>query len=207
MRIDLNLANDPFRNRSMFWLGMAAAMLVAFTAFALVVVRAAHVGADTESLKSERTQQEKTIAELDSRVNEITDLRAHAIFSNADRQALDDARVLLNQRSFSWSRLFSDLEPLVPKDVRLTSITLTDMSGEGANRVVRLAIDGHGHAFADMATFIQQLDQTGGRFTAEPVENGEAKEEGDFDFSIVVRYRPALAVPEPAPAPEAKGDA
>jgi Tfp pilus assembly protein PilN len=206
MRIDLNLAGSPFRNRSLFWLGMAAASLVAFTAFALVVVRAATVGADAQTLKAERAEQQRTIEELESRVHDIEDAEAHAIFSSGDRRALDDARILLNQRSFSWTRLFTDLEPTVPRDVRLTQIALSDMAGEGAGRVVKLSITGHGKSFGQMAEFIANLDQTGGRFSADPVENGLAKDETEFEFTVDVTYRPAIgSVPAPA-APAPKGE-
>lgn len=208
MRIELNLAKEPFRNRSMFWLGMTAALLVAFTALALVVARAAHVGADTETLRDERSKQEKTIADLDARLKEITDANEHAIFSDADRVALDDARELLNERSFSWSRLLSDLEPAVPKDARLSSIAIVNMSGDGAERVVKLGITGRGKSFSQMALFINNLDQSGGRFAAEPVSNGEADKGAEFDFTVAVTYRPGIgAAPVAAPSEERKGDA
>src|SRR4051812_16034624 len=114
MRIDLNLAKDPFRNRSLFWLGMTAALLVALTAFLLATTRAATVGAETSRLQDEVRTQEETIKTLEGQIGEISDAKANAVFSDDDRRALDDARTLLNERSFSWSRLFADLEPYVP---------------------------------------------------------------------------------------------
>lgn len=207
MRIDLNLARDPFRNRSVFWLGLTAAYLVAFTAFMIVVARAAHVGTDAEQQREERTKQEATIKELESRLADITAVEGQAIFPETDRQALDDARELLTQRSFSWSRLLGDLEPNVPAGSKLTSIEFKEITGEGANRVATLTITGKGKDFGQLEAFIANLDGTGGRFTAEPVENGPDDQTSEFIFTAQVQYRPAIGAASASAAPaEGRGN-
>jgi Tfp pilus assembly protein PilN len=207
MRIDLNLARDPFRNRSLFWLGMAAAYLVAFTAFMIVVARAAHVGTDAEQLVEERATQQATIAELEARLAEIGEVEGHAIFSDADRAALDDARELLIARSFSWSRLLGDLEPHVPASAKLTSIQVKEVSGEGANRVATLTVAGRGKDFGQLGAFIASLEGTGGRFTAFPLRNGPDGDNPEFVFEAEVRYRPTVGAAEAlAPPAEGRGD-
>jgi Tfp pilus assembly protein PilN len=210
MRTDLNLAKDPFRNRSLFWLGLTAAYLVAFMALVVVVARAAHVGADTEALRDKRAEQLKTIEQLESRVGEISDVQAHTVFSEGDRRALDDARELLTERAFSWSRLLSDLEPNVPAGAKLSGIEIAETETEtaGAERVIVLRIQGRAKDFGQLSQFIANLDRTGGRFRAEPLENGLAGEGSEFEFSLEARYRPNVGTAVPAaPATEGKGDA
>jgi len=192
MRIDLNLAKDPFRNRSVFWLGMTAAFLVAFTALGVVMTRAAHGSADTANLRDDIAKQETAIKTLEGQMSEIQTVQGQAVFSDDDRQALDDARELLNQRTFSWSRLLGELEPAVPEKARITSIEITEVSGEGANRVVTLLISGHGKDFGELGAFLSNLDRTGGRFSADPVANGPDEQTGEYTFQLQARYRPAL---------------
>lgn len=207
MHIDLNLAKSPFRNRSLFWLGMTAILLVALTAFLLVVTRAASVNTDTGTLREQLDKQEATIKDLQTQVDEIQNAKASTVFSDVDRRALDDARKLLIQRSFSWSRLFGDLEPSVPTNVKLTAIEVEDFAGDGPNRTATLLITGRGKDFGQLSTFMANLDSTGGRFSADPVENGPVNESPEFEFVVRVRYRPFIGV-ETAPAPaEAKTDA
>ncbi len=207
MHIDLNLAKNPFRNRSLFWLGMTAVLLIALTAFLLVVTRAAGVNTDTGTLREQLDKQEATIKDLESHVDEIQNAKASTVFSDVDRRALDDARKLLVQRSFSWSRLFGDLEPNVPTNVKLTAIEVEDFAGDGPNRTATLLIKGRGKDFGQLSAFMANLDATGGRFAADPVSNGPVNDSQDFEFSLLVRYRPFVGV-EPVPAPaEAKTDA
>ena len=207
MRIDLNLARDPFRNRSLFWLAMGAAYLVAFTVLIAVVARAARVGGESEALRDQRAKQEKSIKDLEAQLGAIAEAQGQAVFSDTDRQALDDARELLNARSFSWSRLLNDLEPYVPAQAKLTSINITNLSGEGPDRVATLTIAGRGKDFGQMGLFIANLDRSGGRFRAEPVENGPDEMTQEFTFTIAVRYQPTAGVAAPAPAAgEGKGN-
>lgn len=207
MHIDLNLAKNPFRNRSLFWLGMTAVLLVALTAFLLVVTRAASVNSDTGALREQLDKQESTIKDLETQVGDIQNAKASTVFSDVDRRALDDARKLLVQRSFSWSRLFGDLEPNVPTNVKLTAIEVEDFSGDGSNRTATLLITGRGKDFGQLSAFIANLDATGGRFGADPVQNGPLNDSPEFEFILRVQYRPFIGV-EPAPAAsETKTDA
>ena len=192
MRIDLNLARNPFRNRSLFWLGMMAAFLVAVTALAVVMARAAHRSADKAGLRDDITKQEATLKSLESQMEAIQTVQGEAVFSNADRQALDDARELLNQRAFSWSRLLGELEPNVPARAKISSIAIAGVAGEGPSRVVTLAITGRGKDFGQLGEFLENLDRTGGRFSADPVSNGPDVQGQDYQFELRVRYRPAL---------------
>ena len=197
MRIDLNLAREPFRNRSVFWLAVTAGYLVAFTALALVLAYAGEVGADTEELRIKADEQRVEIEALERRIEEIKTERTAAVFTPADRQALDDARILINEKSFSWTKLFNDLQPHVPGGTRLTSIAVEKISGEGAAKVVEMTIQGQGKSFGQMGEFIASLDSAGGRFAAEPVTNGPDQRTPDFVFTITVRYRPGVVAAEP----------
>lgn len=203
MYTELNLAKAPFRNRSLFWLGTTAAFLVAFVALALVLARAGAVGADTQTLELEIQKEREAIAALEARIEEAKAEKSRAVFSPQDVEALDDARTLITMKSFSWTRLFNDIEPHLPARSRLTAIQIGAVTGEGSARVVNMTMQGIGQDFGQMGAFIANLDRSGGRFTAEPVSNGQAGPSGEHQFVIRVTYRPGVAAPAAAPAEEA----
>ena len=206
MYTELNLAKDPFRNRSLFWMGMAAGYLVALVALALVLAQAGAVGADTQTMQLETKQEKEAVAALEAAIAAAKAERSRAVFGEQDLTALADARSLITMKNFSWTKLFNDIEPQVPPGARLTTIAIGAMTGEGASRVVEMVINGTGKDFGQMGAFIANLDRTGGRFLAEPVSNGQSGQGGDFQFAVRVTYRPGFAVQEPQPAPPAAGE-
>lgn len=208
MRIDLNLAKEPFRNRTLFWLVVGIAYVVAFAVLMFAVARAANVGAGASALREKIDKQEKTISDLEAQIAEIKRERGQAVFLPTDRIALDDARQLLTRRSFSWSRLLGDLEPNVPSAAKITSIEISKLSGTAPNVEVALAITGVGQNYAQMSEFLGRLDRTGGRFSAEPVSIGQTSDGLGYEFTITAVYRPNVGFAEapPAETKEAKGD-
>lgn len=194
MRIDLNLSREPFRNRTAFWLVVSASYLLVLITLVIVLMRAGAVGADTAALSEEAMEQAATIAELEARIAEMKSAESSALFTDADRRALDDARRLLERKSVGWSRLLGDLEPHVPVRAKLTGIQVVGFEGTGPSLVVRLRISGQGRDIDQMTTFLARLDGSGGRFESDPVENGPHAESSDFAFVIDVRYRPTVTV-------------
>ena len=200
MRIALTLARHPFRNRSLFWIAISSLAAVGTVALLLVLARAATVGTATAAEREKIGKQEATIKDLEGRLDELARARGSAVFTDDDRRALDQARMLIAERSFSWSRLFHDLEQVVPEKVRLTSISVGSIEGEGVDRVVTILISGHGQDIDQMSALLANFDRTGGRFTADPVENGPNAETSDFAFTVLVQYRPEIAPDQPADA-------
>ena len=193
MRIDLNLSKEPFRNRSAFWLIVTGSYVLVLISLVFVLARAGAVGADTAALMDETAKQTAVIAELEATIAEMKAAEGRALFTDADRRALDDARVLLERKSVAWSRLLGDLEPYVPERAKLTGIQIIGFEGSGTSLVVRLQISGTGKDIDQMTTFLSRLDGSGGRFAADPVENGPVTDSNDFEFSIDVLYRPTVA--------------
>ncbi|MBK6313129.1 MAG: hypothetical protein IPF53_02110 [Blastocatellia bacterium] len=193
MRIDLNLSKEPFRNRTAFWLIVTGSYVVVLFSLVFVLARAGAVGADTAALMDETAKQTAVIAELEATIAEMKAAEGRALFTDADRRALDDARVLLERKSVAWSRLLGDLEPYVPERAKLTGIQIIGFEGSGASLVVRLQISGTGKDIDQMTTFLSRLDGSGGRFASDPVENGPVTDSNDFEFIIDVLYRPTVA--------------
>ena len=206
MRIDLNLSREPFRNRTAFWLVVSSAYALVLIALVVVLARAGAVGADAEALNDEVAQQTAVIADLEARIAEMKAAQSRALFTDADRRALDEARGLLERKSVGWSRLLGDLEPYVPIRAKLTGIEIVGFEGSGSSLVVRLQLSGTGRDIDQMTTFLARLDGSGGKFAAEPIENGPVSDSGDFDFTIDVKYRPSVTADGVAMAVSNEGE-
>jgi Tfp pilus assembly protein PilN len=121
MRIPINLASVPFqRNRQMFVGSAFAGVLLVVTLVILV------------SLSSTERREKRETQVILNRVNrELNSLRSEQIKLDAQmrqpgNEVALDRIVLLNElirlKATSWTKIFSDLEKVVPENVRILSI-------------------------------------------------------------------------------------
>ena len=113
MRIDINLASQPFEDSRRFWTywGTGLALLSIVTALLLFLAVSGFVraGRDREQiakLKGEIAayEQEKSQAEALLNQPKNRDLRQQSRFLNQ----------LFERKAFSWTRVFEDLEQVMP---------------------------------------------------------------------------------------------
>src|SRR5215468_965703 len=139
MRIDINLATQPYEDARQFWTywgtGVAllslATMLLAF----LSVTRLINANRERKEIAEmqaviARFDQEKTKAEatLNQPQNRVT--RDRSRFLNS----------LFTRKAFSWTRLFEDLERVMPAHLHVVSIS-PDISKDN-NIELKLVVGG-----------------------------------------------------------------
>lgn len=137
---ELNLASQPFRNERA---EITSALLVCglLTISLLVLsVMILHQRAASATLHLEIAKNSDTLRTLQFQQGHFT-----AILSKpANGQVFSDS-VFLNQliarRGLSWSRVFHDLEAVVPTSIRLLAIRLPQMPEEDSNGVNRVQLD------------------------------------------------------------------
>jgi len=122
MRIDINLASQRYQDARRFWIrwGGAAAALAIFT---LVLAYFAAWGLVTASRdRSLIRQREEQIAQ-----REAQKARAQAILNLPENRSTRDRSQFLNalfqRKSFCWTRVFEDLERVMPPRLHVVSIT------------------------------------------------------------------------------------
>jgi type IV pilus assembly protein PilN len=121
LKLHVNLASEPFRKDRPILVGSA---LVALLLAALLSVQVLLINSERSDLadtrarlnrlerKLSRLQTDESRVEGTLRRPENIDVLDRSIFLNA----------LLQRKAISWTRIFSDLETVVPHDVRLISI-------------------------------------------------------------------------------------
>jgi type IV pilus assembly protein PilN len=121
MRLDINLASQPYEDARGFWMrwGAGLAGLILLT---LVLVYSAAMG--WIGAAKDRTlirQSEQQIAQRDNEMQS-----AQALLNRPENAAVRDRSQSLNElferKAFSWTKVFADLEQVMPAHLHLVSI-------------------------------------------------------------------------------------
>ncbi|HET9402079.1 MAG TPA: hypothetical protein VFO34_14120 [Candidatus Acidoferrales bacterium] len=122
MRIKLNVATRPLENERRFIFGAVVLGTIAVLAFGLLLTRALNVSREARRQRAQLSQLREEIANIDRQRAEM-----QTFFSGRDIQRVTDRAKFLNnlidQRSFPWTRIFMDLENVLPEGVRIVTIS------------------------------------------------------------------------------------
>jgi type IV pilus assembly protein PilN len=121
MRLDINLASSPYRDLRSFWLRWGSG-LAAVALLTIVLVYTALAGwaaaAKDRGLIGQVQQQ------IDSRDHERQN--AEALLSRRENVSIRDRSQFLNdlfeRKAFSWTKVFEDLERVMPAHLHVVSI-------------------------------------------------------------------------------------
>jgi type IV pilus assembly protein PilN len=133
MRIPINLSTEPFRrDRPMLVASSAGAVVLALLLGVFVFL----ILADRARVKDTRA----AVASLDSELQKISAEQAQlnaTLRQPANAEVLQRSlllNALLERKSISWTKIFADLEGVLPADVRLISVRLPQITSQ--NEVV-----------------------------------------------------------------------
>jgi hypothetical protein len=133
MRIPINLSTEPFRkDRPMLVASSACAVLLAIMLGFVVYL----IVADRARVKDTKV----AVTRLDSEVRKISSEQAQletTLRQPANAEVLQRSYLLnqlLERKSISWTKIFNDLEGVMPVDVRIISVRLPQVTSQ--NEVV-----------------------------------------------------------------------
>jgi len=121
MRIDINLASQPYEDSRRFWTywGTGLALLVIATGMLLFL-------AVTGFMNARRDRQQ--ISNLESKLAAFSQEKNHAesMLNQPQNRVIRDRSRFLNElferKAFSWTRVFEDLERVMPAHLHVISI-------------------------------------------------------------------------------------
>ena len=190
MRIDINLASQPYEDSRQFWSYWATglALLSVITLFLVFLaitgfVRAGHDRVQIAKLKDQ-------IAAYDREKSE-----AEAILNQPQNRALREQSRFLNalflRKEFSWTKVFEDLERVMPAHLHVVSINPGNTADN--NLEIRLLVGGDSREQAlDLVRKMEgsnRFRQT--RIESEKVETESPNGGGDrVQFEIYALYSP-----------------
>jgi len=184
-----NLATRPFYNERAIHVLVAVVAAVVLAVTVLNVSRVVTLSRHSTELSS-RTNADR--AEAVRLSTEATGIRRTI---NKDELALivgaaEEANALIDQRTFSWTEFFNQIEATIPPDVMLTSVRPSFKDGVTSVSMIVL-----GKKPADVDEFVEKLEATGA-FENILATNSELTDEGLQRATIHSEYVGNAAEPE-----------
>jgi Tfp pilus assembly protein PilN len=185
IQIPINLASEPFRRDRPLLVASAAVgvALIALFAFQIsAIVRARHQAAEIRTTIDRLNVQLRALSLEQAKLNgtlrrpENAEVLERSLFLNT----------LIDRKAISWSKIFSDLEKVMPYNVRLVSVRLPEVDLQ--NEVLLDMVVGA----ADVQPVLQLLRKLEGspQFGPAEVPNSIPPSQTDpfFRYHVSVRY-------------------
>ena len=185
MHVDINLATQPYQDAKRFWLRWGGA-LVALGLLTLILVYSALAG--WVSARKDRDLIRQRQAQITARDQEKA--QAEALLNRPEHRTTRDRSQFLNElfqrKAFSWTKVFEDLERVMPP--RLHVVSIRPEMGSEAELNIKLVVAGESRERAlDLVRKMeasQRFQQT--RIDQENAQSGQsAGDNVQFDISAV----------------------
>ena len=193
-----NLSTRPFYNERAVHVAVALAALVVLAITVLNVVRVVSLSRLNTELVARTRSDQAEAARLTK--------DAAAIRKTIDRNELDvvvaaarEANSLIEQRTFSWTEFFNQIERTLPPDVMLTAVRPTFQDG-----VTEVSMGVLARRAEDVDELMEKLEATGAFEQVIPAQQDKT-DEGLYRVLIESVYTAASAEADSAP-PKPPGD-
>jgi type IV pilus assembly protein PilN len=191
MRLDINLASQPYQDVGRFWLRWGLAVAAA------VVVTGALVAYTVSGLLQARRQQAE-IDVIQQKINALSDkeTQARAFLAEPENRDTRDRSQFLNElfhrKAFSWTKVFEDLEQVMPPHLHVVSI---QPELNASNQLeIKLSVAGESR---DRALELVRKMEDSKRFQQTAINSESARGapggQGEVQFDISALYVPESA--------------
>jgi Tfp pilus assembly protein PilN len=190
----LNLASKPFTNRTLPWLVTALIVFLSLIAFVVIVRSTGKANAETAVLQQEirvmRQEEEGLRKQADAVKNSLT---AEQLLT------LKAAHGLVDRKHFLWSRLLVDLESVLPGTVRVTRISVRDVTANGQQTVAELELVVVAKAPDTITNMIADMDRAGvfqAEMRSQNLQKGRGETGTEYELLVLYSPRPGSPVAE-----------
>ncbi len=187
MNNSLNLASKPFSNRIVPWALTVIILFVSLIGLLIVVQLTTTTRKQADLVQGQITQlkqQEHALLETAKQVQQS--------FTPDQQQALPAAHELVDRKSFSWSRLLADLETSLPENVKVSRISVRDVTRQSGQTIAQLDLA----VFAKNPSTISDMISAwhkDGVFAAElrnqNLQKGRGESGTEYELALVYRAR------------------
>ena len=198
MRLDINLASQPYEDAPQFWMRWGTALVVtAIVTLALLALTvtgwfdARRDHAKIAQLRTEIAQRDRARQQAEDFLNRPA--------NRATRDQSQFLNELIERKSFSWTRVLEDLEKVMPARVHLVSIH-PELDDEN-QLLLKLSVAGDSR---DRALELARRMEDSRRFTTTRVISETYKTENTNNIDPFQCTIEAIYVPETVPIPSPK---
>jgi Tfp pilus assembly protein PilN len=187
----LNLASQPFRNRALPWTITAVISIVSILALIFIARATVQTNASAQSVQRDVAALQKQTQTLSRRTDEVK-----SALTPEQVRTLKSAHVLVDRKRFSWSRLFADLEAVLPGDVRVARITVKDVTAQGDRTAADLELVVASKSPTTITEMIKQMEREGVFQAVLVSQNAQrGKGESGAEYELQVHYVPRYGSP------------
>ncbi len=189
IRIPINLASEPFRRDRPALVGLSATLIAAAV---LLAIQVAGILSERRQAADTRVEINRLSAQL--RVINGEQAKWNAMLRKPENAVVLERSVFLNtlieRKAISWTKIFADLEKVMPYNVRLVSVRLPDVNSD--NEVLLDMFVG-AKEVPPVLEFLKRLEQSP-QFGPTSVLNSAPPSPTDpfFRFHVSVRYAQKL---------------
>lgn len=152
----LNLASRPFRNRTLPYLVALLLLALAVSGATLSFAKLRGITAENEIAKSEVSAMEEEIKALKNK-GELVQQQ----LSPEQSSLLVAAHKLVANKTFGWSRLFADLEAVLPGGVSASRISVENVFKDGDKTRAELEFAVLSRDYQSVMTMIENMNNSG----------------------------------------------
>jgi Tfp pilus assembly protein PilN len=184
-----NLATRPFYNERAIHVLVAVAAAIVLVVTVLNVSRVVTLSRHSTELSSHTSADRAQASQLSTEAMGIRRTINKDELASV-MSAAEEANALIDQRTFSWTEFFNQIEATIPPDVMLTSVRPSFKDGVTSVSMVVL-----GRQAADVDEFVEKLEATGA-FENVLTANSELTDAGLQRATIHSQYVGNIPEPE-----------
>ena len=183
----LNLATNPFRNRVLPYLIAALLLVVSAVGGVYCLAR----------LNENKKQNDLLVSAIQERQTEIQRLKGEGekvqqLLTPEQKALLSASHKLVANKTFGWSRLFSDLESVLPGSVSASRIAVLNIYQDGDRAKAELELGVISRDYPAVMSMIENMNSSGlfqAELRGQDLQKNERITFSEYTFHVV--YTPA----------------
>jgi Tfp pilus assembly protein PilN len=190
----LNLATHPFRNRLLPYLMATLLLVVGALGSVYCLVR-------LNENKKENDLLAKAVAEREAEIKQLKGEgeKVQQLLTPEQKTLLTAAHKLVANKKFGWSRLFADLEAVLPGSVSASRIAVENVYQDGDRVKAELELGVLSRDYGAVMAMIQNMQNTGlfqAELRGQDLQQNERITYTEYTFRIIYTpYGSAAAAP------------
>lgn len=184
---DLNIASEPFRNRTLPWLVALGVALISLVALVYVLGQSRAAAARFKENEVEVERLKRREQELKTIANQV-----EASLTPEQKRLLAASHQLVDRKYFSWSWLFQDLEGVLPQQAKVTQINVRDVKQIDGRTVADLNLAVMSKSYDDIIGMLAQMDRAGvfqAEVTEQNAQKSDKKDQTEWTLHIIYYQR------------------
>lgn len=194
----LNLATDPFRNRTMPYLVAGLLLVISLVVGIFCVIKIRDNSRQNDLLEAGIKEKQAEIARLKGEGEKVQQM-----LTPEQKAILSASHKLVANKTFGWSRLFSDLENVLPGSVSASRIAVDNIFQDGDRVNAQLELGVISRDYGAVQQMLENMNNSG-MFRAElrgqDLQQNERMTYTEYTFAVT--YTPSYGYTAATPAGE-----